>query len=369
MAFEWRWQPIDTRMKDARSIAAADAMKGYVPAEADPSKYVPTPAILATEAMQGYVPAYAGYTMPTPSNEKPQGMLGGEGAIERGRMWGANNYGQGMAYTQNIEAMKQEYAANNARIAQIEARIAELRKSSAGRYAEQDALDLRLAANRANAGDIATALSHYSNIDTRSQQRFNNAVALNGKDADKINNLERDLVQAFQEQAWAQTKEQRAVADYNVGRLQKQYKKLTGAEMPTPFGDGSSGPMTFEDIKIAYTNSLDKKGRPTDEALAKALADSYNVPQTEDVAKWRSEVIKSLTQEKAKSNADIEAEKDLAAFDKFIKENDYTELSYKLRNKAVPADIDGRKLSVYKEPNGDITVKVGKNKKTYKAED
>lgn len=361
MAFEWRWQPIDTRMKDARSIAAADAMKGYVPAEADPSKYVPTPAILATEAMQGYVPAdaYINNYERAPYREPhraPQEF---------------DNFGRGMAYTMQQQklALQQEYEANERRIAEIEQRIATLKGQATGAGKELDNLDLRLAANRANAGDIATALSHYSNIDTRRQQRFNNAVALNGKDADKINNLERDLVQAFQEQAWAQTKEQRAVADYNVGRLQKQYKKLTGAEMPTPFGDGSSGPMTFEDIKIAYTNSLDKKGRPTDEALAKALADSYNVPQTEDVAKWRSEVIKSLTQEKAKSNANIEAEKDLAAFDKFIKENDYTELSYKLRNKAVPADIDGRKLSVYKEPNGDITVKVGKNKKTYKAED
>ena len=306
--------------------------------------------------------------MPTPSTEQPQGMQGGEGAIERGRMWGANNYGQGMAYTQNIEAMKQEYAANNARIAQIEARIAELRNASAGRYAEQDALDMRLAANRANAGDIATALAHYGNIDTRRQQLFNNAVALNGKDADKINNLERDLVQAFQEQAWAQTKEQRAVADYNVDRLQKQYKKLTGAEMPTPFGN-TDGPLTFEDIKIAYSNSLDKNGRPTDEAVAKALSDSDNIPQTEEVAKWRSEIIKSLTQEKAKSNAATAAEKDLDAFNKFVKENDFNSLSYKIRNKDVPSSIDGRTLSVYKEPNGDITVKIGKNKKTYKAED
>jgi hypothetical protein len=64
------------------------------------------------------------------------------------------------------DALRAEYAQNEQRIAQIKLEIAKL-EGEAGR--SMDELDMRLAANRANAGDIGNAISHQNRIITRQQ--------------------------------------------------------------------------------------------------------------------------------------------------------------------------------------------------------
>lgn len=158
MAFEWNWQPqpIETRLKDARSIAAANAMQGYLPLEADPRSTEPTPAILASEQMAGYNPTgelvntfYPRDVVRAPHRAPEQ----------------YDNFGQGAIYTQKqIDAVDQQIAANNARIAQLKQ---ELSKIMSGMAKSADEFDRMLAANRANVGDLANAQTHLGRIEAR----------------------------------------------------------------------------------------------------------------------------------------------------------------------------------------------------------
>ena len=181
MAFEWKWQPTPLNLKtvDDRSKAASVAMQGYVPNEANIA-VVGSPQAIAQSNMEGYVPYMANYATTNVQGAPVAGVggnvIGGEGGAYRSPY---GNYGQGMAYWEKIKEqddLRAELAKNEQRIAQIKLEIAQL-KGEAGR--EWDALDMQLAANRANAGDIGNAIAHQNRIITRQQL----AAANGGKTA------------------------------------------------------------------------------------------------------------------------------------------------------------------------------------------
>lgn len=207
MAFEWKWQPT---LDEELSRKARASMEGYRPLSNPSNTFAmaygngagPTVAQLAangmagytspSSAMNGYVPSRTPDAVPQPAAAaEPSFGQGGAGGAERARMWGANNYGQGMAYTermQAIEDLKTEQAENEQRIEQLKMELVKL-QGEAGRA--MDELDMRLAANRANAGDIASAMAHQNRITTRQQI----AAANGGKTAD--DKIAEDLVASF----------------------------------------------------------------------------------------------------------------------------------------------------------------------------
>lgn len=207
MAFEWKWQPT---LDEELSRKARASMEGYRPLSNPSNTFAmaygngagPTVAQLAangmvgytspSNAMNGYVPSRTPDAVAQPADPAaPSFGQGGAGGAERARMWGANNYGQGMAYTermQAIEDLKAEYAENESRIQELKMEIVKL-QGEAGRA--MDDLDMRLAANRANAGDIASAMAHQNRITTRQQI----AAANGGKTAE--DKIAEDLVASF----------------------------------------------------------------------------------------------------------------------------------------------------------------------------
>jgi hypothetical protein len=173
-------------------------------------------------------------------------------------MWGANNYGQGMAYTekmQAIEDLKAEYADNEQRIEQLKMELVKL-QGEAGRAL--DDLDMRLAANRANAGDIAYAMAHQNRITTRQQI----AAANGGKTAD--DKIAEDLVASFIDTESAMMmgdNSQRPGFQNKLNFIQYQINKNPKAKQLLEKFRGSTGapeieqPRSFQD----FTNYVSDK--------------------------------------------------------------------------------------------------------------
>ena len=84
----------------------------------------------------------------------------------------------------------EEIAQNNARIAQLKQRLAELENSTSG-----NALDMRLAANRARIGDFGNAQSHLGRIETRNQWEQTKALQQKLQAANRISDAEYTLAQ------------------------------------------------------------------------------------------------------------------------------------------------------------------------------
>lgn len=76
-----------------------------------------------------------------------------------------------MAMENDIYTAEARIADNNARIAALKQRLAEI-KGYNGRLTERDRLDLQLASNRARNHDLSRAASHLSDIDSRYESRL-----------------------------------------------------------------------------------------------------------------------------------------------------------------------------------------------------
>jgi len=303
MAFEWKWQPT---LDEELSRKARASMEGYRPLSNPSNTYAmaygngagPTVAQLAangmvgytnpSNAMNGYVPSRTPDAVAQPADPaSPSFGQGGAGGAERARMWGANNYGQGMAYTermQAIEDLKAEYAENESRIQELKMEIVKL-QGEAGRA--MDDLDMRLAANRANAGDIASAMAHQNRITTRQQI----AAANGGKTAE--DKIAEDLVASFIDTESAMMmgdNSQRPGFQNKLNFIQYQINKNPKAkQLLSKFRSGApqiDQPKTFQDFKnfvsdlrAANANNITKKSGLTNADQERIDEFWYSLPR------------------------------------------------------------------------------------------
>lgn len=118
----------------------------------------------------------------------------------------------------------EEIAQNNARIAQLKQRLAELENSTSG-----NALDMRLAANRARIGDFGNAQSHLGRIETRNQWEQTKALQQKLQAANRISDAEYQYAQL--DSAVRTAKMELAYADPNNTNAIKHLKdNLRAAE-------------------------------------------------------------------------------------------------------------------------------------------
>lgn len=118
----------------------------------------------------------------------------------------------------------EEIEQNNARIAQLKQRLAELEGSKAG-----NALDMRLAANRARIGDFGNAQSHLGRIETRNQWEQTKLAAEKQRLANRISDAEYQYAQL--DSAVRTAKTELAYADPTNTNAIKQLKdNLRAAE-------------------------------------------------------------------------------------------------------------------------------------------
>lgn len=117
------------------------------------------------------------------------------------------------------DALLAEYRSNEARIKELEQKLSSANKAKSAAY---DSLDLKLARNRAGAGDISNAFAHLNRIDTRRMQGMRNST--DGKLAGIVENLENAyIMRNTEKEAAAQ-----AGWDNKIRRLSKEYENLTG---------------------------------------------------------------------------------------------------------------------------------------------
>jgi len=385
MAFEWKWQPT---LDEELSRKARASMEGYRPLSNPSNTYAmiygngsgPTVAQVASNgmagyaspagSMMGYAPSRAPDVVAQPAD--PSFGQGGEGAIERGRMFGANNYGQGMAYWQKMqeqEDLRAEYAQNEQRIAQIKMEIQQLKGQSSK---SMDALDMRLAANRARIGDMGNAIAHQNRIITRQQL----AAANGGKSAsDKEAEA---LVEEFiktQSMMMMGDNSQRPgyqnMLNFLGDKIQKNPKaKKMLEQFQGKHGVNDNVNKTYQDfenfvsgLRTANASNQYKKNGLTKEDKKAVDKFWYSLPQ--EVRDAHEKEYNDIRGEE-----DIEAiqlrgqkavTKQKAALKKLKDTYSYDDLLYKMAQGTLPTSIDGYNVSITEEGDKFIAT-IGKQK-------
>lgn len=243
----------------------------------------------AAQQMQGYRPGpnMAGYVpgrMPD-AVQAPvqQPVVGGEGGMQRARQMGGYAPGSGANYE-----LMQEYRANEARIAELEAKLAEVNKqwaagAGARNRAALDDLDRRLAVSRAKYGDIAGAYNHLTRIDSR-------ALANKESGDDKRAKLD-SIVEQLENAYIMRNAEKEATAqagwDNKISRLSREYQELTGepyayggASVATGTigsGDRPQNLMEFNS-KLSGMKGRRKDGRLTKAQVSELMQDAAGLP-------------------------------------------------------------------------------------------
>lgn len=193
-------------------------------------------------------------------------------------------YGQSM----NAASLMAEYRSNEARIAELEARLAEVNKQWAAGAGERnraalDDLDRRLAISRAKYGDVSGAFNHLSRIDSRALADRNSG---DDKKA-KLNSILEQLENAYimrnaEKEATAQ-----AGWDNKIARLSREYQELTGqpyaysgANVDTgAIGAGMRPRNTMEfNSKLSGMKNMRKDGRLTEKQIGELFADAASLP-------------------------------------------------------------------------------------------
>lgn len=195
------------------------------------------------------------------------------------------------------DALRAELAQNEQRIAEIKLEIQRL-KGQSSQY--MDALDMRLAANRARIGDMGNALAHQNRIITRQQL----ANAKSGSNTSKdLEDIEDKIINAYREYAFAENDEQKQVAQYDINRFKDQYKQKTGKDFSgNPFSIELGTPTnadTFAKAKAKLDASKDKNGRYTESAWKTFQEDIKNVPWSQVDHGYVNDMKKVGTQEDA----------------------------------------------------------------------
>lgn len=274
--FQWNWNPgtIDIpqfkrRQQDPRMLAAQQAaanMAGYRPNSA----FTPVNGPVS--------PAEGNRAVPDPSNQIDPYDVAQQQRVR------------------DMAALEQEYKSNEQRIAQIEAELRNLGTD------DMNTLDMQLAQNRAEYGDIGNALGHLNRMQVRQSSALDKANA-NSKSMDA---LAGEIDNAYVMRAGAKGNEI-AAWDNKIERLKSQYKKLAGQDygFSSPIKTGvvtNPGDIkSFDQFDSWYESLKDKDGRISDNAKKYAAEVLDNLPQGEEQTKRREGLRKLLTQEDARA--------------------------------------------------------------------
>lgn len=355
MAFEFNWR--DPNRPSVNYLPADGSLKQMYSNEY--ASYKPlssmVPDYSPSTAMNGYVDRGAqmqGYhpnTLGGPSGGQIQPDMTGYGeALQNASDLASNQIA--------IQEIDQQIAANNAKIAQLEAQLLKAKGNSA--YA--DDLDRRLAANRVQANDYANAQTHLGRIESRELARLQREQAEKLADKNRATatiKAKEDLMGQIEELDMAipyyDNKQSKDAAIAKRNRLANQLNREYGTSIPnygaTGYGYDALTPDEWEQFKIANT---DKNGNWTSEAARKL----YSTRQT----------LNATEAQKAKEGANTKTtDEKKAAWDKV--EKDYKAA---VSGHSNPAKYNGKKVTI--DVNGkpvDFDVSYDSNNKrwVYKA--
>lgn len=321
--------------------------------------------------MDGYVPSRAPDVVAAPVIANQPVMQGGEGGRQRGagdrNTENRANYGLGQAYMDNLQALQDEYNRNEARIAEIESKIASIKGQISDNAKRRDALDMQLAANRAGIGDISSSIAHQNAIETRKQQEFTRKLEL-ARQKGNVSDAEKAVIDAYTELAYAPDEKTQALAQFKVNQALEKYQKATGKPyganpLDTPLGGAKAGDIatTLERAQGKLSASFDKYGRPTNAAKAEALKDAEGLPYTKELQEWIDKVRNMETQEERAAKDSKVSKDNQAAVDEAAKE--YS--GYNLDDGETDEYTASNKKTVkIKKSGGKLTFTCGKAVKT-----
>lgn len=224
----------------------------------------------------------------------------------------ANN----QASNAGVVAIQQEIAQNEAEISKLKTELSQL----TAQYGDADAMDRMLAANRARIGDMGNSLAH--------QQAINNRFQFQWANKDKVKNqakaLEKDIVDAYREYAYAEDLKSKQVAAYNIKTKLDEYKEVTGkdyagnpfANVPTGIPGVDAEVTTFDDaLKMLNGNMVN--GHPSEAAKKSFLDKVRNVPMTSAQAEQFAKIKDMKTAEEINRKNTALANRQKAAVDSF----------------------------------------------------
>lgn len=314
----------------------------------------------AANSMAGYVPngGMSGYHPNAPYQAQQPGMNNTPQNFEA--------QAQGAMMSQ-FDALRSELASNTARIAELRQQAAQIEGQIKGAGTERDALDMKLAANRAAIGDIGSAISHQNMIATRAQQARANELENARQGKTEVKAVEEKLEDAFMQRAWAENGEQKQAADMKITRLKKEYKALTGkdytADVVTNTGAPKAGTRadTLEVAYGKYRNSFDKNGDPTQAAIDEFYKDVEGLPYTQKLQDTLNEVKKATSQEARKAAGAKTKRLENAAIDEAMQNYSSFELADK--GSYTYTASNGKRVTVTRSGDGKILYECGKTKR------
>lgn len=274
---DWRWAPGGPGYQEQ----AAQGMAGYRPAQVAP---------------QGYVQQ-----------------------MQRGPSYDANAYGQGLQQASDA-ALRVEYERNNARIAEIEARLATINQEwdageyKRGREAMND-LDLRLARSSAKHGNLDRAYNHLSRIDTRNTAAANkDENAITQKDADR-KELRNAYIMMAEASPSAQASWKGAIADMEAAYERKYGEKFEGLAIPTGDVDDASGVESWAQFDNLLQQKKNSKGNLSQASIDEMKMLLQKMPQGEEYNRRKEQLDSMKSQEKIDVDAKARRKKESAAID------------------------------------------------------
>lgn len=262
----------------------------------------PTLSQEAANGMQGYVPNSA--FVP----QQPQ--------VQQPMRFDAQAYGQGL----DNASLMAEYRSNEARIAELEAKLAEAQKAwadgaGARNMAAMDDLDRKLALSRAKYGDIAGAMGHLGRIDQRMQGALNKDLnAVTQKDADR-KELRNAYIMMAEASPAARASWEGAIADMEAAYERKYGEKFEGLSVPTGDVNGASGVQSWAQFDNLLQQKKNSKGNLSQSSIDEMKGVLGKMPQGDDYNRRKEQLDSMRSQEKIDADAKKQRQKESTAIE------------------------------------------------------
>lgn len=225
-----------------------------------------------------------------------------------------------------VIAIQQEIAQNEAEISKLKTELSQL----TAQYGDADAMDRMLAANRARIGDMGNSLAH--------QQAINNRFQFQWSNKDKVKNqakaVEKDIVDAYREYAYAEDLKSKQVAAYNIKTKLDEYKELTGKDYAgNPFANAKLGipgvndeVTTMDELKKRFLAQYDPKTKSYPQsAIDQLMRDAKDINMTEDALKFINDERSKMSSEEIKDKKDKAVKRQKKALASFKLDTTYTD--------------------------------------------
>lgn len=256
----------------------------------------------------------AGYR---PAQVAPQGYTQ---QVQPHPSYDVNAYGRGLQQASDAAGLRVEYERNNARIAEIEARLATMDKEwDAGAYGRnRDAmndLDMQLARSSAKHGNLDRAYNHLSRIDTRNTAAANKDVnSITQKDADR-KELRNAYIMMAEASPAAQASWKDAIADMEAAYERKYGEKFEGLTIPTGDVKNASGVTSWDQFDNLLQQKKNSKGNLSQASLDEMKMLLQKMPQGTEYTRRRDQLYSMKSQEQIDAEAKAQRKKESAAID------------------------------------------------------